>query len=138
MNTINLEQIISSRGLDKKEVAKHLFPNNKFPDLSLNRVMSGKAVLDANQISKLALMSGLGISQLFIEKEWDMKKDAGVFKFYKDSFKVELDSKTWITKIFDGESLLHDSILHSEFIPLDEYLKQINLIINKYKQNETN
>ena len=55
MKTIDLKEIIEKRKLDAKDVAQQLFPGIKYPKLALNRIIAGEAVLDANQISKLAL-----------------------------------------------------------------------------------
>ena len=133
MRTINVKKIIESRGLDFKEVAHQLFPKNKYPGLALNRVIKGKSVLDADQISKLALMSGLKISELFSGENWKYVSGKGVHVFTNGEFRAELDSGSWVTKIFHKDSMFHESILHSGSTPVSEYLSQLDLIINNYK-----
>jgi len=54
MKKIDLKKIIENAGLDIKETAQHLFPNNKYAKLALDRVIKGDAFLDTNQISKLS------------------------------------------------------------------------------------
>jgi hypothetical protein len=134
MKKIDLKQIIKSAGLDSKEVAKQLFPGNKYPVLAFNRVMSGSAELDASQISKLALLAGTTISGLYgVEWKSVSKKDS--IEFTTESYKAELDTKTWITKIFDNETLFHESIIHSGSISISEYLRELNLLISKHRNN---
>jgi hypothetical protein len=133
MRTINVKEIIKTRGLDIKEVARQLFPKNKYPDLSLNRVMKGKSVLDADQISKLALMAGLQLSELFSGENWKVSSRKGVHVFTNGEFRAELDSETWITKVFHKGSMFHESIIHSGSTPVSEYLSQLDIIINNYK-----
>ena len=133
MRTIKVKEIIETRGLDIKEVARQLFPKNKYPDLALNRVIKGKNVLDADQISKLALMAGLQLSELFLGENWKATARKGVHVFTNGEFRAELDSETWITKVFHKDSMFHESIIHSGSTPVSEYLSQLDLIINNFK-----
>ena len=133
MRTINVKEIIETRGLDIKEGASQLFPHNKYPDLALNRIIKGKNVLDADQISKLALLSGLQLSELFSGENWKATARKGVHVFTNGEFRAELDSETWITKIFHKDSMFHESIIHSGSTPVSEYLSQLDLIINDFK-----
>lgn len=133
MRTINVKEIIETRGLDTKEVARQLFPKNKYPDLALNRVIKGKNVLDADQISKLALMAGLQLSELFSGENWKSVARKDVHVFTNGEFRAELDSETWITKIFHKDSMFHESIIHSGSTPVSEYLSQLDLIISNFK-----
>lgn len=133
MRTINVKETIKTRGLDIKEVARQLFPKNKYPDLALNRVIKGKNVLDADQISKLALMAGLQLSELFSGENWKATTSKGVHVFTNGEFRAELDSETWVTKIFHKGSMFHESIIHSGSTPVSEYIRQLDLIINNYK-----
>lgn len=133
MRKIKVKEIIEARGLDIKEVARQLFPKNKYPDLALNRVIKGKSVLDADQISKLALMAGLQLSELFSGENWKATAHKGVHVFTNGEFRAELDSETWITKVFHKDSMFHESIIHSGSTPVDEYLSQLDIIINNFK-----
>lgn len=134
MRTIKVKEIIETRGLDIKEVARQLFPKNKYPDLALNRVIKGKNVLDADQISKLALMAGIQLSELFSGEAWKGSSRKGVHIFTNGDFRAELDSESWVTKVFHKDSMFHESIIHSGATPLSEYLNQLDLIINNFKK----
>ena len=133
MRTIKVKEIIETRGLDIKEVARQLFPKNKYPDLALKRVIEGKSVLNADQISKLALMAGLQLSELFSGENWRVFSRKGVHVFTNGEFRAELDTETWVTKVFHKDSLFHESIIHSGSISVSKYLHQLDLIINNFK-----
>ncbi len=128
MKTIDLKKIIEDRKLDKKEVAQQLFPDNLYPVLALNRILTGEAVLDANQISKLSLLAAVPISALY-GAEWRGKKAGHVYTFTHDKFKAELNDETWTTKVFDSNSLFHESIIHNGTMALSDYLTKLNEII---------
>lgn len=138
MKTIDLNGIISKQELDPKEVAQQLFPGNKYPKLALNRVLAGEAVLDANQISKLSLMTGLSIDQLYSENGWKSTSKAGIIAFQNGEYKAELSTETWVTKIFHNGSLFHESIITPGATPVSEYLNELNSIIIKNQSNEQN
>lgn len=134
MQTVKVKEVISQKNLDMKEVAQQLFPKNKYPRLALNRVMAGDAVLDADQISKLALMAGVQISDLYTGN-WKAKSRKGVHVFTNDEYTAELNTETWITKIFHKDSMIHEAVIHSGTTPLSDYLNELDSIINKYKQS---
>jgi len=136
MRTIKVKEIIEARGLDIKEVALQLFPKNKYPVLALNRVIKGKHALDADQISKLALMAGLQLPDLFSGENWKATTHKGVHVFTNGEFRAELDPETWITRIFCKDSMFHESIIHSGSTPVSEYLNQLDIIINNFKNQD--
>lgn len=133
MRTIDIKKVIDSAGLDFKEVATQLFPKNKYPDLALNRVIKGMNVLDADQISKLALMANVPISDLFSGGKWKAVSNGKIHIFSNGDYKVELDPETWISRIFHKGSLFHESVIHSGATPLSEYLENIDILINQFQ-----
>lgn len=139
MQAINLKQIVKQHDLDKNELATQLFPGNKFPRVALKRVLSGDAELNASQISKLALLVGVEISDLFLtgSQGWKKTSTKGVITLSTGEYKAELDTTTWITRVFCNDSLFHESIIHSGTTPLSEYLNKINLIIKTHKEDGT-
>lgn len=138
MKTIDLNRIIEEIELDAKEIAQQLFPGNKYPKLALNRVIAGEAVLDANQISKLALLTGLSIDQLYSGNGWKLISKAGIITFTNGGYKAELNTETWVTKVFHNDSLFHESIITPGATPISEYLKELNSLISKNQSNEQN
>ena len=131
MKTINVKDIIETANLNKVEVAIQLFPENKFPALALNRVMNQELPLDANQISKLSLLAGIPIASMFSGENWRAELKGNVHTFTNGEYKAELDTDTWVTKVFHNNSRIHEELIHSKAIPLSEYLNKLDLIINK-------
>ena len=128
---MNLQKIIDERGLDKKEVAKLLFPDIKYPILAFNRVLADVAVLDSTQVSKLALFADLTIDEIYSGRAWKATSKKGRHKFISGDFIAELDLETGITKVFHKGSLFHESVLHSTLIPLSSYIEELNNLIQK-------
>jgi hypothetical protein len=136
MKKINLKKIMENNDLDVTDLAKQLFPGNKYPKLAINRVLSGAALLDANQISKLALILDVDISKLFDGGNWKMSTKNSCHTFLFKEFKAEFNTKDWTTKIYYNESLFHESILHTHSIVLSEYLAFLDKQVQKFKENE--
>ena len=131
MKTIDLDKIIKKKKLDKKELAQQLFPGHKYASLALNRVIKGDGFLDSNQISLLSELTGIKIGNLYSGNEWDLKNDKGLTVFTSGNFRAELDTNTWVTKVFDNDSLFHESVIHSDSTPLSVYLTQLTKIVGR-------
>lgn len=132
---IDIRGVIEKSGLNYSDVATELFPLNAYPRLALNRVADRKngAHLDEEQISKLASLLGLNISELFDETEWSSKIEGDKVTFSTKDYRAELDLKTNKTKIYHLNSLFHSEIIHSLTVPLSEYLESLNKIILNHK-----
>ena len=133
MKTFNLKEIIEKQGLSTKDVAIQLFPSNKYPKLALDRVLAGKAFLDTNQVSKLSMITGIAIDELYIGGEWKATSAKDKLRFTTGEYVAELDTKTWITKVYHNDSLFHDAVIHSGSISLSDYLTELTNLINKHK-----
>lgn len=135
MQVINLRQIIEAQNLDEKALAEELFPGNKYPKLALNRILTGEAFLDSNQISRLSAYTGIPIHGLYNAGEWQIKADSkNVLKIISPdgSYRAELNTETWITQIFDKDTIFHEETLPAGAMSLRAYVSYINnLIINK-------
>ncbi len=131
--SIKVKLIIEQSGLDPAIVAKHLFPTNKYPKLALNRIIEGHAFLDSSQMHKLAAMTNMTVSELY-GGEWKQTSKEDIITFTTGTYRAELNTKTWLTKIFDSNSLFHEAILHSGATALSEYLNELNSIIINHKQ----
>lgn len=133
MKTIDLDKIIKTKKLDKKELAQRLFPGNKYASLALNRVIKGDGFLDSNQIVLLSELTGIKIGNLYSGNEWDLKNDKGLTVFTSGNFRAELDTNTWVTKVFDNDSLFHESVIHSGTTSLSVYLNSLTQITESHK-----
>ncbi len=133
MKKIDLEKIIQGKKLDPKEVAQELFPTHKHPKLALDRVLSGDGVLNADQISRFSLFTGLPISELYSGANWTSKTEGHTHVLVSGDYTAKLDTKTWTTKVFHKGSLFHDFIIHSSSITLSEYIGRLDSEISKNK-----
>lgn len=130
---IDLKEIIKQNGLDKRKLAEQLFPHTKFPMLAMYRVTQKKGLLDSEQLSKLAAILGVTVNDLYKGGSWTMKSTDKVHTLVKGEYLAELNTETWITRIFHNGSLLHEAIIHTGVTRLSEYLEQIDNIIIKFK-----
>ena len=135
MQVINLGQLIEAHKLDPKELAAELFPGIKYPKLALNRILSGEAFLDANQISRLSLYTGIPIEGLYSGQEWQIKSDSSdILRIISPdgAYRAELNTQDWTTKIFDRDTIFHEEALPSGSMSLRAYIAYLNnLITNK-------
>lgn len=138
MQKINLEQIIEDHDLDKKNLAEQLFPHHKYAVLAMNRVLSGEGILDAEQISKLSLISGVPISKLFSSEKWELTNRKHLIVLTNDEYTAEVDTRTWATKVYASGSMFHETVLTSSHIALSDFTKKLDSIINKFNKNSKN
>lgn len=130
MKSIDLKAIMVKCNMSKKVMASHLFPENKFPQLALNRILSGGAEMTESQITRLSAATGIPFENLYDVSQWKVESNENdIMKFSYLNYKAELNTKTWITKIFDNDSLFHESIIHTGSIELSKYLKLLDSII---------
>lgn len=132
MKAIDLKNIIAENWLDEDELAKELFPKNKFPRLALARVLNGDAVLDANQISKLSQLTGIEIGSLFEGGKWCMEFRDNVHVFTNGFYRAELDARTWVTNLYHKQTIFHAVVLHQKTILLADYLAHLDALISDY------
>lgn len=137
MQKIDIPQILADTAVDKKEIANLLFPNLDYPILALNRIVRGEGVLDADQISRLASYLQVDINSLF-SGNWRQESKQNTHTFKRGDFIAELNTLTWVTKIYHNSSLFHESILHSGSTPLSEYFSKLDQEIQKYAKHEIN
>lgn len=134
MSTFNINHIISRYSIDEKQLAKELFPNNLHPNVAFKRVTSGESFLDTNQVTTLASILGVHVSDLYIDDNWVMDKNVkdNIVVFFKNNYRVELDLETLVSSIYSIDKLIAKETLISEKnIKLSEYLKSLNeTIIN--------
>ncbi len=133
MKKIDLRKIIQVKKLDLKEVAQELFPAHKHPKLALDRVLAGEGVLDADQISRFSLYSGIPIAELYSGAGWKSTIEEHTHVLVSGDYTAKLDTKSWTTKIFHKNSIFHEFIIHNSSITLGEYIEKLNSEISKNK-----
>ncbi len=134
--TIDLRELIEQRGLKIQEVAEFLYPGNKFPRVSLQRVLDGKALLNSEQVSRLAAWLGISIDSLY-KRGWSSEFKGETCILTNGNYRAELLTKTGETKVFHLGVLFHEIILHDPAIPLSQYIDLLNAIIKNHQANES-
>lgn len=134
--TINLRELIRQRGLKTREVAELLFPRNKFPQVSIQRVFDGKALLNSEQVSRLAAWLGISVDDLY-KGGWSSEFKGETCILTNGNYRAELSVETGETKLFHLGSLFHEIILHDPAIPLSQYIDLLNAIIKNHQANES-
>lgn len=132
MGTFNLIRIIETHKLNREALANELFPNNKFPEVALKRVLNGLSFLDTNQLNILAGILGLQVSDLFLNEMWSTMMHNDKIIFIRNDYRVELHTETLVTYIYYKNKLVaSETIIVEKNIKLSDYLKSVNeTIIN--------
>lgn len=134
--TINLKELIEQRSLKTREVAEFLFPGNKFPRVSIQRVFDGKAQLNSEQVSRLAAWLGVSVDSLY-KGGWNSEFKGETCILTNGNYRAELSVETGETKLFHLGSLFHEIVLHDPAIPLSQYIDLLNAIIKNHQANES-
>lgn len=134
--TINLRELIEQRGLKTREVAEFLYPGNKYPRASLQRVLDGEALLNSEQVSRLAAWFGISVDSLY-KGAWSSEFEGETCILTNGNYRAELSIRTGETKVFHLGALFHEIILHDPAIPLSQYVELLNSIIKNHQANES-
>lgn len=134
--TINLRELIEQRGLKTREVAEFLYPDNKFPRVALQRVLDGKALLNSEQVSRLAAWLGISTDSLY-KGGWSSEFEGETCILTNGNYRAELSIRTGETKVFHLGALFHEIILHDPAIPLGQYVELLNDIIKNHQAHES-
>jgi hypothetical protein len=134
MQNFDLNKVLSESGMAKERMAKELFPSNKYPVKALERVLDGHGKLDTDQLAQLAKLLKVSIPDLF-KGLASMVSREGVHTITIGDYTAELDFQKAITQVFHNGVMVHTEVLHSQSIPLSEYLHQLQTIILKHNQS---
>lgn len=134
--TINLRELIKQRGLRTQEVAEFLYPDNKFPRVALQRVLDGKALLNSEQVSRLATWLGISVDSLY-KGGWSSEFKGETCILTNGNYRAELSIRTGETKVFHLGALFHEIILHDPAISLSQYVELLNAIIKNHQAHES-
>lgn len=134
--TINLRELIEQRGLKTREVAEFLYPDNKFPRVALQRVLDGKALLNSEQVSRLAAWLGISTDGLY-KGGWSSEFEGETCILTNGNYRAELSIRTGETKVFHLGALFHEIILHDPAISLSQYVELLNAIIKNHQAHES-
>lgn len=132
MKKIDLGKIIEVRGLDNTEVASLLFPKNKHSKMALKRVIAGEGVLDADQISRFSMYTGIPISELYEGAGWHSTIEGHTHILVSGDYTAKLNTQTWTTQLYHNDSLFHEEVLTDPSITLAEYIRTLEQLIENY------
>lgn len=128
--TINLKRVLDAHQISKQEMAGILFPDNAHQVLALNRVIRGEAMLDERQISTLADTLGTSIDELYTGSEWGQARAKGsMVVLTSGDYRAELDTRTWISKVYKDGNVFKDFVLSGKPITLREYIAKLDEVI---------
>jgi len=125
-----IKQLIASSGKTFQEVGKEIYPDKKFPGHSLKRVLEGNGQFNVIQIQKLAAILGVDVCSLFKPWKAEYKTADSVHIFRKGKFRAELNTKTWVTRVFKEDSLFFEDVIFSPGVQISEYISKLEEIIS--------
>ena len=129
MAKLDVNIILERYKLDFKKVAAELYPHTKFPELALKRIVKGEALLDSEQIAKLAALADVQIQALF-EPVWSVRgREGEVINFEAEGYRAVLNLETWETSVFKDNSLFHTEVLSHKTVDIKEYFKTLDRIV---------
>ena len=129
---IDVNKLIEDHNLDKKELARAMFPENIYPGMAFKRILDGEALLDSAQVLKLAAIVGVNVLQLF-NGSWETTQSPSKYVIDNGDYRAELDWKSWTTRIFHKGSMFFEEVLTKPTISLSEYVHEIGLRIAKHE-----
>jgi hypothetical protein len=137
MHNIQLQKIIDLQGLDSSKLAQELFKGHKHPSMALSRVLTGKMLLNANQVAQLAELTGLPIGFIYAAGEWRGSATDKKLFFSCGEVTAERDALTLKTKLsyFHKGQPYIETLVHPSNMPAKLYLSELTEIVIKNSKN---
>ena len=134
--TFKIQQVIQYYKQEPGDIARLLFPDNKYPMPALFRVMKGEADLTVKQLELLALYLGTTIEELFVLPELDSDEWKQVIDRYSITFKKgDYSCRLYENKpalLLKGSKAI-DTLVVSPVATFNEVINQLNILINNYE-----
>ena len=131
---INLQSFIDAHNLDPQRTASELFPTNAYPVMAMKRVLQGEALLDSDQIQRLAAFAGTTVSKVF-NNGWSMSTDfissSPKYVLESDAWRAEIDRASWVTTLYHKGNVVTERVISSPSVGLSEFIGMLELIIAK-------
>lgn len=131
----DINKVIEHYKLDVDEVAETLFPNVRYKQSALKRVLIGEATIDTEQIQKLASLAGVFVSDLFTFDEWKGSSEDGCITFIKGEFKAKLNYNGAYLTLYKGTRVIKKEITAVNSISINSFINHINNLIKDYGTN---
>lgn len=134
MQVIDVRSVITKSGLGIEEVAAKIFPDLKNPYKALYRVMNGEGSLKAEEIARLAQVTGFEVSSLFNPKIWDVEasttEERQILRMRSSEYVAELDMTTLKTNVVKIGTSDIKTFWVSADTPFREYLCKLTEFVN--------
>lgn len=131
---INLKSFMDAHKLDPAKTARELFPGNAYPVMAMKRILDGEALMDTDQVERLAAFAGVPVSKVF-NNGWSFAADWGedrkVYTLESDGWRAEIDRATWVTTLYHNGKAVHEEVICSPTVTLSEMLSALELVIAK-------
>jgi len=137
MHNIQLQKIIDLQKLDTSKLAAELFAGHKHPAMALNRVLSGKMLLNATQVMQLSEITNLPIGFLYSAGGWLASATPTRTFFVSGEVLAELEPnrlKTKISYTHKGRDFV-ETYVHPSSIGAKTYLSELTEIVIKNSKN---
>lgn len=131
MQTIDVGKLIRESGLDIKLVARHLFPGHIYAVTALQRILNGVGKLDSDQLSRLAMLLGTSVDQLYTSG-WKHQSNDGTHIFTHADYTACVDLGDMSLKLWHKNSMFHTEVLLSKSILLTDLIEHIDKILDKH------
>ena len=132
-NRLDINHVIRHFGLDRMEVARELFPDNKHPLRALARLADGLSELTETQIRRLAEITGAPVGELLESSDWKAVSKDGLYTLTYKGYRAEFNLRTWISRVYDKDKLLREELLTNQAISVKSYIDSINQLISEYE-----
>lgn len=139
--TVDLADLIHKLNLDKKLLAKVLFPKSKRAALSLSRLLTSRTKLNDEQLYRLSTFTGLPVDALYKSSAyWKSITQGSKTRFTNGDYTALYDQETGSVKVLLLNKQIAVHVIAPKIITLTEFLQSINSIIVKQqiKQHESN
>ena len=136
--TVDLADLIHKLSLDKKLLAKVLFPENSRPMLALSRLVTGRSRLNDEQLFRLSTFTNLPVDALYKSSAyWKSITQNHSIRFTNGNYTALYDSQTGIVKVLHLNKQIAVHVIAPKVVTLTEFLQSINLIIVKQQIKTT-
>jgi hypothetical protein len=136
--TVDLADLIDKLRLDKKVLAKVLFPEFKRRDLALSRYLNNRTRLNDEQLYRLSTFTGLPIDSLYKSSvHWKSVTQGSKTRFTWGEYTALYDQETGIVKVLHLSKQIALHVIAPKVITLTEFLQSINSIIVKQQIKTT-
>lgn len=131
---LNIKKIISDKKLDRKAVAKELFPSHKFPMYALN-LLESTSDMTGEQYKIFSRLTNIPVGFL-IEDKWKVSADQpNKLIFSKGDVKAEVNTSNWLTVIhlYKDGAYQPTYEIQAENVPVKLFLEHLTEVVHTNK-----